>query len=307
MSVNSNDKPSTTIYIQLILTMVIWGGTFVAGKIVAQNLSPFVAAFCRFAIASVWLWLLNIVQKNRLDRPNYQQIVLLTLLGLSGILAYNVFFFLGLKDITASRAGLIIALNPVSIALGSSIFLREKLSFLKIIGIFVALIGAILVITQGDINTALAKPNEVIASGIGKGELYILGCVVSWVAYSLLGKLVMQKLSVLTATSYAVWIGTLLLLPLAIWEQQNHLPNINWLTGLCLLYLGILGTVIAFNWYYAGIKILGAAKAGIFINLVPVFAVIFGFVFLQESFTPILFAGGGCVLVGVSLVNQQTD
>jgi drug/metabolite transporter (DMT)-like permease len=67
--------------------MVIWGGTFVARKIVAQNLSPFVAAFCRFAIASVCLWLLNIVQKNRLDRPNYQQIVLLTLLGLSGILA----------------------------------------------------------------------------------------------------------------------------------------------------------------------------------------------------------------------------
>ncbi|MBW4535780.1 MAG: DMT family transporter [Pleurocapsa minor HA4230-MV1] len=300
MSSNLNDKPSTIIYLQLILTMVVWGGTFVAGKIVAQNLSPFVAAFGRFAIASLCLWLLNIVQKNRLERLNYRQIFLLALLGLSGVLAYNTFFFLGLKDIAASRAGLIIALNPVTIALGSSLFWREKLSYLKLLGIFIALTGAVLVITKGDLQTAIAQ-------GIGRGELYILGCVVSWVVYSLVGKLAMQQLSVVTTTSYAIWLGTLFLLPLAIWEQQNHLPNINWLTGLCLMYLGILGTVIAFNWYYIGIKILGAAKAGIFINLVPVFAAIFGFIFLQESFTPILFVGGGCVLVGVSLVNQPTD
>jgi drug/metabolite transporter (DMT)-like permease len=280
--------------------MVVWGGTFVAGKIVAQNLSPFVAAFSRFAIASLGLWLLNIVQKNRLEKLNYRQIWLLALLGLSGVLAYNIFFFLGLKDIAASRAGLIIALNPVTIALGSSLFWREKLSYLKILGIFIALTGAILVITKGDLQTAIAQ-------GIGRGELYILGCVVSWVVYSLVGKLAMQQLSVVTTTSYAIWLGTLFLLPLAIWEQQNRLPNINWLTGLCLMYLGILGTVIAFNWYYLGIKILGAAKAGIFINLVPVFAAVFGFIFLQESFTPILFVGGGCVLIGVSLVNQPTD
>lgn len=280
--------------------MVVWGGTFVAGKIVAQNLSPFVAAFSRFAIASLGLWLLNIVQKNRLERLNYRQIWLLALLGLSGVLAYNIFFFLGLKDIAASRAGLIIALNPVTIALGSSLFWREKLSYLKILGIFIALTGAVLVITKGDLQTAIAQ-------GIGRGELYILGCVVSWVVYSLVGKLAMQQLSVVTTTSYAIWLGTLFLLPLAIWEQQNRLPNINWLTGLCLIYLGILGTVIAFNWYYRGIKILGAAKAGIFINLVPVFAAIFSFIFLQESFTPILFVGGGCVLIGVSLVNQPTE
>ncbi|MEN9519898.1 MAG: hypothetical protein RLZZ381_2486 [Cyanobacteriota bacterium] len=297
---NLNDKLSKIIYLQLILTMVVWGGTFVAGKIVAQNLSPFVAAFSRFAIASLGLWLLNIVQKNRLEKLNYRQIWLLALLGLSGVLAYNIFFFLGLKDIAASRAGLIIALNPVTIALGSSLFWREKLSYLKILGIFIALTGAILVITKGDLQTAIAQ-------GIGRGELYILGCVVSWVVYSLVGKLAMQQLSVVTTTSYAIWLGTLFLLPLAIWEQQNRLPNINWLTGLCLMYLGILGTVIAFNWYYLGIKILGAAKAGIFINLVPVFAAVFGFIFLQESFTPILFVGGGCVLIGVSLVNQPTD
>lgn len=280
--------------------MAIWGGTFIAGKIVAQNLSPFMAAFCRFALASIFLWLLIYSQNNRLERLSYRQTILVTFLGLSGVLAYNVFFFLGLRDIAASRAGLIIALNPVAIALGSSVFWREKLSLFKIIGIAISLIGAVLVISKGNFS-------NLITDGIGKGELSILGCVVSWVIYSLLGKLAMERLSALTTTSYAIWIGTLCLFPLAIWEQKNYLLNISFLTGLNLIYLGVFGTVIAFNWYYEGIKILGAAKAAIFINLVPVFAIVFGFVFLQESFTPILFIGGGLVILGVSLVNQQIN
>lgn len=72
-----------------------------------------------------------------------------------------------------------------------------------------------------------------------------------------------------------------------------------------LLYLGVLGTVVAFNWYYEGIQAVGAAKASIFINLVPIFAIVFGIAFLQESFSPILLVGGCLVIIGVSLVNKK--
>ena len=65
------------------------------------------------------------------------------------------------------------------------------------------------------------------------------------------------------------------------------MPDIDIFTGLGLAYLGILATVIAFNWYYEGIKEIGAAKAAIFINLVPMFAIIFGTIFLQESLSAI--------------------
>ena len=233
-----------------------------------------------------------------MPRLNHRQALLVICLGFSGVLTYNLFFFLGLRDIAASRAGLIIALNPVAITIGSRIFLREKLSLLKVVGIAISLTGAGLIITKGNLS-------NLITDGIGRGELFILGCVVSWVIYSLLGKLAMQNLSALTTTTYGIWIGTLSLFPIAIWSQRNHLPDLNLLTGFNLLYLGIFGTVIAFNWYYEGIKTLGAAKAAIFINLVPVFAVIFGFVFLRESFTPILLIGGSLVILGVSLVNQS--
>ena len=95
------------------------------------------------------------------------------------------------------------------------------------------------------------------------------------------------------------------MLPFAIWEQNNRFPRIDLMTGLGLAYLGILATSIAFSWYYEGINTIGAAKAAIFINLVPVFAIIFGTVFLQESLTVITFLGGGLVILGVSLVNRQ--
>lgn len=285
------------IYVKLIFTMATWGGTFVAGRIIAQTLSPFTAGFGRFAIASIFLWFLTNYRKDRLPRLNHRQALLVACLGLSGVLAYNLFFFLGLKDISASRAGLIIALNPICITVASRIFFQEKLTYLKIIGVVTSLCGAILIITEGNIAT--------ISQGIGRGELSILGCVASWVVYSLVGKLVMQELSASATTTYAIWIGTILLLPFTIWEQNNAFPKIDLPTGLGLAYLGILATVVAFNWYYEGIKEIGAAKAAIFINLVPMFAIIFGTIFLEESLSAIAFMGGGLVILGVSLVNRQ--
>ena len=233
-----------------------------------------------------------------MPRLNHRQALLVICLGLSGVLTYNLFFFLGLKDISASRAGLIIALNPICITVASRIFFQEKLSYLKVIGIVISLFGAILIITEGNINSLTI-------GGIGRGELSILGCVASWVVYSLVGKLAMQELSALATTTYAIWIGTVLLLPFAIVEQNNAFPKIDLPTGLGLAYLGILATVVAFNWYYEGIKEIGAAKAAVFINLVPMFAIIFGTIFLKESLSAIAFFGGGLVILGVLLVNRQ--
>ena len=286
------------IYLKLVLTMAIWGGAFTIGRVVAQTVSPFSAGFGRFAIASVFLWLSIVLRGEKLPRLNLRQGLLVSCLGLSGILVYNLFFFLGLQEISASRAGLIIALNPVSITLASRIFLKERLTYAKLLGIAISLLGAAFIIIEGNINTLVAK-------GIGGGELAILGCVFSWTIYSLVGKLAMQELSTLATTTYAIWIGTVLLLPFTIWEQHARLSQINLATVFGLAYLGILATVMAFNWYYEGIKTIGAGKAAIFINLVPMFTIIFGAFFLQESLTAIVLLGGGLVILGVSLVNRE--
>jgi drug/metabolite transporter (DMT)-like permease len=165
-----------SVYFKLVLTAIIWGGTFIAGRIIAQNMGAFSAAFWRFIIASIVL-LFMINKEGGLPRLKKEQIPAIFCLGLSGIFAYNAFFFFGLQLITASRAALIIALNPVAIALSAALFSREKLSLRQMGGVLISLLGATIVIAKGN-------PLNLLANGIGKGELLIIGCVISWATYT---------------------------------------------------------------------------------------------------------------------------
>ncbi len=277
--------------------MALWGGTFIAGRELAQTLSPYSAAFCRFAVAAVGMLVLVRSQGERLPRLKPAQVLPVMVLGLSGVLAYNVCFFSGLQMITASRAGLIIALNPIFITLCSALVFRNRLPPMTLGGIGMALVGVALVLGEGN-------PRTLLAQGVSQGDLWLLGCVGSWVVYSLVGKQTMTTLSPLATATYSIWVGASALFPLAIyqglWQSLPTQPMVAWLS---ILYLGLLGTVLGFSWYYEGIQTLGTPRAGIFINLVPVFAVSFGVLILQEPFSPTMALGGGMVVLGVLGVN----
>jgi drug/metabolite transporter (DMT)-like permease len=285
-------------YLKLLVTMALWGGTFIAGRLVVQEMGPFAAAFCRFAIATVALLLLTRTLEGPLPRPPRSLGLPLVLLGLTGIFAYNVFFFSGLKTVAAGRAALIIALNPVAIALGAALAFRDPLSRTQLLGIGLSLLGATVVIGDGN-------PVGLLRGEMGLGELFMLGCVVSWMGYSLLGKAVMQTLSPFVATTYACGIGALLLLGPAMADGLvGAIATASPTTWGGLLYLGILGSAVGFSWYYDGLKTLGPARAGVFINLVPVFAIALAALIFQETPTPSLVLGGALVIAGVMLTNR---
>ncbi|MHC4169510.1 MAG: DMT family transporter, partial [Planctomycetota bacterium] len=256
------------IYIKLILTTLFWGATFVAGKMAAENVGPFSIGFLRFAIASTLLLALTRRIEGRLPAVKKSQIVPIILLGLIGICLYNVMFYKGLKIIEASRAALIIATCPVFITIFSAIFLKEKITPLKALGIAVSVCGAMVVISKGDMS-------RIIDGGLGRGELYIFCCVLSWATYSLIGKGVMKELSPLTTVSYSAAVGAIALFVPACFEglvgNIAHQSARDWL---CISYLGIFGTVIGFVWYYQGVERLGPTKAGLFINFVPIFGIL---------------------------------
>ena len=105
------------MYLKLVLTAIFWGGTFIAGRVVSQQVSPFSAAFFRFIMASLCLLLVIRLKEGRFPLPAKQQLFPLFLLGLTGIFAYNYFFFKGLKLVEAGRASVIVAQNPIVIAL----------------------------------------------------------------------------------------------------------------------------------------------------------------------------------------------
>jgi len=287
------------VYIKLILTAILWGGTFIAGRVVAKDVGPFSAAFFRFFIASIFLVLFTYKIEGRLPALQKKQIIPVFLLGMTGVFLYNVFFFKGLKIIHAGRAAVIIAGNPIFITLCSAYFFKEKLSPIKVIGIILSVTGAVIVISKGSFT-------EIVSGGVGWGEIFIFGCVFSWVSYSLIGKSVMDRLSPLAAVSYSSVIGTLFLFFPAFFEGavQNfrHYYLVDWVG---MFYLGFFGTVIGFVWYYEGIKKIGPMKASLFINFVPISAVVMAFFILDEPITLSLFIGTLLVCSGVYLTNKR--
>jgi len=286
-------------YFSLVVTMFFWGGTFIAGRILAGSVEPASAAFLRFLIASIALVAFIRLSKKRMPIPPKKTWVPLILLGITGVYAYNVFFFSGLHHISAGRAALIVASTPLVISIFAAIFLGEKLTLLKICGICLSLTGAITVISNG-------HPATLLTGGFGPGEKALVGCVLSWTAYSLIGRSVLSTLPPLISVCYSSIIGTLLLAFPAVKEGLLHrLGAITISDWYSLAYLGIFGTAIGFSLYYRGIKKIGAMRAGIFINLVPLFALLLSWFFLGESIQSIVLAGGGLVLTGVALTNYK--
>jgi drug/metabolite transporter (DMT)-like permease len=291
-------SPGPVLYVKLVLTAVFWGGTFVAARVVSREASPFSAAFLRFVVASIFLLILMTKTNGGMVLFERKPFIPLLTLGLTGVFAYNFFFFLGLKTVTASRASLIIAANPAFIALFSCIIFREKLGFLRASGIVISVFGAIVVVLRGD-------PTAIFEGKLGLGELCIFGCVASWVAYSLIGKVAMKNSSPLQAVTSACVIGMACLffpaLGEGLVENAVHLSADVWLG---IVYLGFFGSALGFIWYYEGILSIGPARTGVFINIVPVSGVLLAYIFLHEVPDASLIAGAFLIVCGVYLTNR---
>jgi drug/metabolite transporter (DMT)-like permease len=287
------------VYLKLFLTALFWGGTFIAGRYVARDLPSFTTAFLRFAMASAVLLVVTQLKEGRLPRLNRSQVLPVVLLGLTGVFAYNALFFTGLRRIEAGRAALIVASCPAFIAVASALFFKERLNVTKMTGIPLSMLGAAVVISRG-------QWRQVFTGGVGLGELCILGCVLSWAAYSLIGKAVMGRLSPLASVSYSSLVGALaLLIPAGCEGLLGNLRHASWANWVCIAYLAIFGTVLGFVWFYEGVKLIGPTRAGLFINFVPISAVVLGFLLLREPMTWSLAVGAVLVLGGVYLTNRQ--
>ena len=285
------------IYLKLLLTAIFWGGTFVAGRSLAQNVGPFSAAFFRFVVASIFLVFITWKVEGKIPVLRKRQILPILLLGMTGVFCYNLFFFKGLKLIEASRAAIIIANNPVFIALFSTVFFKEKLNALKVTGIIISVTGAVIAITRGDVL-------EILHGNLGLGEFYIFLCVLSWVIFSLLGKAVMVNLSPLSSVTYSIIIGTILLFVPALMEGLVDCIYYSISDWWNIFYLGFFGTVLGFVWFYEGINQIGPTRAGLFINFVPISAVLLAFLILGEPLTFSLLIGTLLVSTGVYLTNR---
>ena len=289
------------IYLKLLLTAIFWGGTFIAGRILAAEVGPYSAAFLRFAVATFCLVVFTWKIENRFPRVGGSQVAAVILLAMTGVFFYNVCFFTGLQFVEAGRAAVIIACNPVFIALFSALLFKEKLRPPAIAGIFLSVAGALTVISRG-------RPDQLWSGGFGRGEALIFGCVVSWVTFSLIGKKVLSGLTPLVSILYAAALGCLALLYPALHEgMADQFAATSTRAWLAIVYLGFFGTALGFVWYYQGIKAIGPTRAGLFINFVPISAVVLAFVSLGEPITPSRVIGTRFVVCGGTLTNHSKE
>jgi drug/metabolite transporter (DMT)-like permease len=287
------------LYLKLIGSVIFWGGTWVAGRILAGHLTPYSAAFLRFFFATIFMYFLTCRINGRKPKCEKKDILPLAFLSLTGVFLYNILFFSGLQTVTAGRAALIIAATPTFIALGSAFIFKEKFTAWKIAGFILALAGVSTIIGHGN-------PISIITEGASLGDLCIIGCVLSWAAYSLAGKPVMRRINPIETVFWSCLFGTFMLLGPALYHGlMSEIISASFIDYSCIIYLALLGTSLGFSWYFEAIQVIGPSKTGIFINLVPVTAVALGAIMLGEPVDLFLVTGGALTIFGVWLTNRS--
>lgn len=301
--VSSAAAPShLTTHLRLIGMAVLWGASWPWGRVLAQSLPPLAAAACRFLLATVLLmiWLQRSGRLAALSGWRASRWGGMTLAASVGVFGYATFFMLGLKQVPAGKAALVVTMNPAMTLLLAAWLFKERLNRVIGLGMVLAVAGAITVITRGE-------PWHVLDGRVGAGEVLLLGCVVCWVAYTLIGRRVMAGVDALTTTGVTAAIGALMLLLTSLvvegpaaWSAVPQAPLNVWV---CLLALAVGSTAIAYAWYFEGVKALGAGAASGYITLVPVFGVVFSALWLGEVVDASLLVGGAMAIGGTLLMN----
>lgn len=286
-----------SIYIKQILTALLWGGMYVAARIISTDVPAFSVSFLRFLMAGSLLFLLWYFNPST-GLPKGREWIVLIVLALMGAALYNIFFFNGMATVSAGRGAVIITTNPLFTAVFARIIFKESLPFSKAVGILVAAFGAVLVITRG-------HPLTLFNSALSFGDFLLFGAALCWSAYSLCSKLV-RNLSATTTITFTCIFGCIMLFPFAVHEGiLSHFTEYSWAAWLALIYIAVCCTVLTFIWFNQGIMYLGAQRASLFINLIPVFTVFLGAVILNENIDPATLAGVGIVCLGVFWANRQ--
>lgn len=292
----TDQTKSTNIYLIMLLVPLFWGGAFGATKHVVTEIPPLTASALRFFLAGLLMtaW---VAGRGGWDwAPLRRRWGGLLLLAVTGVFIYNVFFAVGLKYTSAINAALVIVVNPITTAIVAVTLLGEPWSWRLVAGVALAFLGVLTTITKGSLAAFAAL-------SFSGGDLLMVGGVLSWSAYTCIGKIVMKDVPPLLATSASTLAGSILLLAASIVEDGwARLPAAGGQTLAEMAYLVVFPTVVAFFLFNTGIKRIGASRASAYINLMPVNAIWIAAVFYGETVTAAHLAGAALIISGLLLI-----
>jgi drug/metabolite transporter (DMT)-like permease len=274
----------------LVLAPLFWAGNMVVGKVVLEELDPLSLTFWRWLPAAVLL----LVIAQLLERPDWRAVLrrwpVLLGMGLLGMVGYVLLLYTGLSLTSSLNASLINAANPALVTLLAVLLLREPFGWRKAVGIPLGIVGVIVVLTRGDVLSLVSvAPNP--------GDLLVLGAVVLWAAYTLLGRLA-RDIPPITATAVQAVFAVLALAP-AVPFTGLQLPTTSG-SWWGLAFIVLLPSVGAYLCFTAGMRRMPASTGAVFINLLPVFTALLG-VALGQVIAPAQLLGGAIVIGAVLL------
>ena len=277
----------------LLLPIFFWSGNYILGRItVSSGIDPFSISFLRWTLACLIilpfaykkLW-----SERRIIANNWP---LLALFGWLGICNYNLFLYIGLTSTTVTNAVLLNSIMPVMILITARILLGSKTSWLQNTGILISTLGGITIVSRGSLETFLHL-------SFSQGDLWIITAAISWAIYSVLIVKRPKDMSLIGFFACTALIGTFIQAPLFFLFGHSSLADLSVSNWGAIFYMGLFASIGAFLCWTTRVQKLGAATAGHFIHLLPVFSIGLSVIFLGENLLSFHYIGILLIFSGI--------
>jgi len=276
----------------LNLAGLFWAGNLIAGSLLRDYVGPgFIVASRAVAGSVIFILVIQLGGQRDILR-GIRSWRLLILMSLSGVLGFQLFLYLGLRYTTAINAGLINALTPLATALLSAVFLREQLQRSQWLAAVITIVGVGWILSGGQLSVLLALDLNI-------GDMLMLLAVLSWSIYGLAGRRVMLTMSALETTAIGLFLSVIPALSVATVEGFFFIkPQVNALVIAILAFVCIGPTVLSLFWWNRGVQLIGPSQASLYLNVIPVYAIVLAVFLLDATLSRSDIIGAGLVLMG---------
>jgi drug/metabolite transporter (DMT)-like permease len=283
----------------VFIAPALWSVNYLVARWAPGVIAPHMLALARWAVAVLLLgafcWREIVAKRRDVVAEGWHFLVL----GALGMWICGAFVYVGARHTSAVNIGLLYAMSPVLIALGSSIWLRERFGSWQWLGVALALGGLVHILIRGHWN-ALA------AVRINPGDLWIAVAVVSWAAYSLLLRAWPSAFGALARLTLIACGGVIVLLPFTLWEALYWLPStLSWKSAGLVLAAALLPGAAAYGAYSFMQRVLGAARVGMVLYLGPIYSAAIAWLVLGERIEAFHLVGALSILLGIWLSTRR--